>query len=296
MRCFIVSVALCAAAMVSQARAAETSFDSHGVRIAYLDEGQGEALVLLHGFSLSAREMWSQPPWATEPIVPELAKHYRVIAPDLRGHGASDKPHDAAQYGGDMAEDVVRLLDHLGVDKAHVVGYSMGATIAGKLLADHPDRLLSATFGGGGPLVRPSAACREVFDATAEALERGEGFAPLLVALTPAGQPRPSAFQASLTSRVMLGGKDQAALAAVMRSQPRLEVAEQDLAQRSVPALFVYGSREAPWKVELIATAAAALPHAEIVVLDGRDHMSTVASRDFWVAVEDFVAAHGESF
>jgi pimeloyl-ACP methyl ester carboxylesterase len=131
-------------------RAEEKTFDSNGVKIAYLDEGKGEAVVLLHGFGGSAPEMWTKLPFAKAQFITAL-KGYRAIAIDHRGHGKSDKPHDPKKYGKEMAEDVVRLMDHLKVKKAHVVGYSMGAFIAGRLMASHPDRLLSVTFGGGGP-------------------------------------------------------------------------------------------------------------------------------------------------
>jgi pimeloyl-ACP methyl ester carboxylesterase len=278
--------------MMPAARAAEQAFDSGGVRIAYLDEGRGEALVLLHGFSVSATEMWMRAPFAPQPIIPVLADQYRVIAPDLRGHGGSDKLNDPAQYGCEMAEDVIRLLDRLGVSKAHVVGYSMGATVAGKLLTSHPERVLSVTFGGGGPLVRPPQSVLDAMNETAASLERGEGFGRLVMTLAPAGQPKLSPFKAALISKIMLRGKDQRALAAVMRSQPRLEVTEAELAGNEVPALFVYGGREAKCKIDLIEGAMRALPEADVVVINGRDHMSTVASPKFWAAVLDFAGAH----
>ena len=113
----------------SGARAEEKSFDSDGVRVAYFDEGQGEAVVLLHGFATSSEEMWTRMPLATTQFVSAL-KGYRVLAVDFRGHGKSDKPHDPKMYGKELAEDVVRLLDHLKIKKAHVVGYSMGAVVA----------------------------------------------------------------------------------------------------------------------------------------------------------------------
>ncbi len=283
---------LLAAAVACEVRSAEHAFDSNGVNIAYIDEGGGEAIVLLHGFGASAAEMWTGLPFAPTPLIPLLAKEYRVIAPDLRGHGNSDKPHDATKYGCEMAEDVVRLLDHLDVPKAHVVGYSMGATVAGKLLASHPDRLLSVTFGGGGPLFRPSQEFSDAFNATASSLERGEGYGPLVIALTPEGAPKPSEFQAAIISSLLLKGKDQKGLAAVMRSQSRLEVTEAELAANTVPVSFVYGGREAPCKVDLIAGALEVLPEAEVTVIDGRDHVSTVGSPEFREAILKFARAH----
>ena len=84
-------------------------------------------------------------------IIDTLAKDFRVIALDCRGHGKSDKPHDATKYGNEMIEDVARLMDHLNIPKAHIVGYSMGGAITGKFITMHPDRVLTAVFGGSVP-------------------------------------------------------------------------------------------------------------------------------------------------
>jgi pimeloyl-ACP methyl ester carboxylesterase len=79
-----------------------------------------------------------------------LAKHYQVIALDVRGHGLSDKPMKEDAYGPELVEDVARLLDHLKIKKAHIVGYSMGGIIAANFIARHPDRVLTGTLGGMG--------------------------------------------------------------------------------------------------------------------------------------------------
>jgi pimeloyl-ACP methyl ester carboxylesterase len=121
------------------------TFDSNGVKIQYAVQGKGQPVVLIHGLYSSALVNWGLPG-----ISEALAKDYQVIALDARGHGASDKPDDEKAYGTEMAEDVVRLLDHLKIKKAHVVGYSMGGMIAGKLLATHPDRIESCVLGGMG--------------------------------------------------------------------------------------------------------------------------------------------------
>ncbi|MBI4615024.1 MAG: alpha/beta fold hydrolase, partial [Planctomycetes bacterium] len=96
-------------------------FDSAGVTIRYDVRGEGEPVLLIHGLNASARLNWELPG-----ITARLAKNYRVIALDNRGHGGSGRPVGEEEYGVKMAEDAVRLLDHLGVEKAHVVGYSMG--------------------------------------------------------------------------------------------------------------------------------------------------------------------------
>jgi pimeloyl-ACP methyl ester carboxylesterase len=108
-------------------------------------EGKGEPVVLIHGWLASARLNWDLPG-----ITAMLAKDYQVIAMDVRGHGLSDKPTEESAYGPELVGDVTRLLDHLHIKKAHIVGYSMGGIIAGNFIARHPDRVLSGTLGGMG--------------------------------------------------------------------------------------------------------------------------------------------------
>jgi pimeloyl-ACP methyl ester carboxylesterase len=120
-------------------------FDSAGVKIHYVVEGAGEPVILIHGLYSSAMMNWNVPGTTAE-----LAKHYRVIALDCRGHGQSGKPEAEGSYGTNMVEDVVRLMDHLHIAKAQVVGYSMGGMIAMKLEATHPDRVSAIVLGGMG--------------------------------------------------------------------------------------------------------------------------------------------------
>ena len=120
-------------------------FESEGVRIRHVDLGRGEPIVLVHGFTGSIEG------WNRGGILGSFARDYRVVALDCRGHGKSDKPHEPKMYGSHMADDVLRLMDHLRIRKAHIVGYSMGARITGYLLAKHPDRMISATLGASPP-------------------------------------------------------------------------------------------------------------------------------------------------
>jgi pimeloyl-ACP methyl ester carboxylesterase len=121
------------------------TFDAKGVKIHYLTAGKGEAVVLIHGLYSSAGINWR-----LTGVMGELARDHQVIALDLPGHGFSAKQTDKDAYGVQMVEDVVLLLDHLKIKKAHVVGYSLGGMITGKLMAKHPDRVLSGTLGGMG--------------------------------------------------------------------------------------------------------------------------------------------------
>ncbi|MDR3404195.1 MAG: alpha/beta hydrolase [Chthoniobacter sp.] len=120
-------------------------FDSAGVKIHYTVQGTGQPVILIHGLYASGQMNWGAPG-----IIDDLAQHYRVIALDCRGHGQSDKPTGDADYGIKMVDDVVRLMDHLQLPSANIVGYSMGGMIALKLAAAHPDRVRSVVLGGMG--------------------------------------------------------------------------------------------------------------------------------------------------
>ena len=129
-------------------------FLSDGIKIAYLDRlpaagapPRDRPVLLIHGFASHTDMNWVSTGW-----VSHLAEAgYRVISIDNRGHGRSGKPHDSEAYSaGIMAEDARRLLDHLGVPRAHVIGYSMGARIAALLAVGHPELVDHLVLGGLG--------------------------------------------------------------------------------------------------------------------------------------------------
>jgi pimeloyl-ACP methyl ester carboxylesterase len=128
-------------------------FDSGGVKIHYTVSGKGAPVILIHGLLASAKLNWEWPG-----VIAELTNSHRVIAMDCRGHGASGRPVGADQYGVKMVDDVVRLMDHLELRKADVVGYSMGGMITMKLLVLHPERVHSAVLGGMGWMSRATSA------------------------------------------------------------------------------------------------------------------------------------------
>jgi pimeloyl-ACP methyl ester carboxylesterase len=262
------------------AAAPDEFFDSDGVKIHYQVWGKGDPVVLVHGFTISIDG------WVRLGIVDKLDDDFKVIALDLRGHGKSDKPHDPAAYGDEMAEDVVRLLDHLGIEKAHVVGYSLGAVITLKLVTMHPERFLSATIGGAG--WRPPGQDSGV-SGLAESLESGNGIAPLMIALTPAGQPTPSPEQIKMANQMVMATNDPLALAAVIRSLDGLSVSEDAARKIAVPMLAVVGEVD-PLRagVDLLDEM---LPEeeVEVVVLPGKDHGTAIADPALAQSVRDFV-------
>ena len=128
------------------------TFRNNDVEIAYLDEGldgakQAEPILLIHGFASNRTVNWVNPGWVST----LAAAGRRVIALDNRGHGQSSKLYDPAAYHtGRMAEDAVALLDHLKIERADILGYSMGARIAAFMAAAYPSRVRSAILGGLG--------------------------------------------------------------------------------------------------------------------------------------------------
>src|SRR6478672_12270595 len=123
------------------------SFHHGAVEIAYLDEGEGEPILLVHGFASSKNVNWVYPTW-----VSELKKNgRRVIALDNRGHGDSEKLYEPEAYHiGTMASDVSALMDHLNIERADIMGYSLGSRMTAWLARNQPKRLRSAIFGGIG--------------------------------------------------------------------------------------------------------------------------------------------------
>jgi pimeloyl-ACP methyl ester carboxylesterase len=257
-------------------------FDSGGVKIRYTDEGKGEPVLLIHGFGVDEELQWLLPG-----IAKALAKDYRVIAYDNRGHGKSDKPHDAKKYGAEMVEDAVRLLDHLKIKKAHVVGYSMGAMITGKLLVAHPDRLQTATLGGAAPSVQ-NAQRSKFMDTLAKSLEEGKGAGPLFEALTPPGKPRPTAEQIEQFNKFFLGRNDPKALAAVVRGWGSLVVTDAELKANRVPTLALVGAND-PLKKGVDALEGH-MSNLKVVVIPDADHITAVGRPEFISALGTFLA------
>jgi pimeloyl-ACP methyl ester carboxylesterase len=260
-------------------------FDSSGVKIRYVTAGKGEPVVLLHGW-MSDSGMWGR--LDTNPA----AKEYQLIAVDLRGHGKSDKPHEAEKYGPEMAEDVVRLLDHLKLPKAHLVGYSMGAIVAGKVAATHPDRVLSVVYGGQAPILtgKVKTDAREI-DVFAKAVDEGKDLGVYVQGVFPGGD-KLTPEQAGKIAKILYGDKDVKAFAAAGRGIKDLDVTGDQLKKCNAPVLFVHGSKEAEATKERAATILKLLGRGELKVIEGADHMSTLTNPEFGKAVDGFLRAN----
>ncbi len=266
------------------AAAEDRFFDSSGVKIRYVVEGEGEPVLLIHGFTVDLDRQWRAPG-----IVEALAKNHRVIAYDNRGHGKSDKPHDPQQYGLVMVEDAMRLLDHLQAKRAHVVGYSMGATITNNLILIHPDRVISATLGGAAAPLQ-GAGEPNFDDEFAQDIESGKGITRLAQFLTPPGRPLPTEEQMKAINAGFYGRNDAKALAAVIRSLRALNVPEAKAQANEIPVLALIGSLDPlTGRVEKMG---AKLKGMSTIVIDGADHMNTPGRPEFAKELMAFLEKH----
>jgi pimeloyl-ACP methyl ester carboxylesterase len=279
-------------ALVLVARAAlaqDQFFDSNGVRIRYVDRGTGAPIVLLHGNGGSLQG------WIDTGIVANLERGYRVIALDARGHGQSGKPREVAAYGQQMGLDMIRLMDHLRVPRAHLVGYSMGASIIGKLLTTHPDRFLTATMGGSTGRFKFTPAEAERLEREAAEKERECVSRSQMARLAPLGQAPPSEADIKARSAACLAdpNQDRFALAALHRGMKDLAVTFDQVRAVSVPTLGIVGSLDgylADFK-ELQTLR----PAMRLVVIDGASHggpKGAMARPEFVAAVREFLATH----
>jgi pimeloyl-ACP methyl ester carboxylesterase len=281
----IAAAVVLVALVLSAARAAEDQyFDSNGVKIHYIIEGQGEPVLLVHGFTGSIPVQWGVPG-----ILSKLSKDYQVIALDNRGHGKSDKPYDAKQYGPEMVSDVVRLLDHLKIPKAHVVGYSMGGFMTGYMLATYPDRLITATLGGAG-WSQTNDARMSFIGELADSLDAGKGIGPLIVRLTPADRPKPTDEQINAINQMLMLTNDSKALAACIRGMTGLAVPEEKLRANKVPTLCLIGDKD-PLKAG-VDEMQKVMANLTVEIVKDTDHMTAFRSPAFIADLQTFLASH----
>jgi pimeloyl-ACP methyl ester carboxylesterase len=268
----------------------EGSFDSDGVDIAYTDMGgDGEPVVLLHSF-LSSSDMWTNAGF-------EPSEDFRYIALDLRGHGDSGKPEDPDAYGLEMAEDVVRLMDHLGIEDAHVVGYSVGAEIALRLAAEHPERLRSLVVAGSG--WSDPAKEGEVYSGVAMGLAASPTIRDLVLAGMPEDIPQEQLdflFGSMEAHGVDLDYDGTAGLAGVAGSMGEiLGLTEEDLAVIDVPVLGVVSENDS--ERPNIERMEGVVPDFELVLIPAGptgepdlDHLGAVLDPTFESSIVEFLS------
>lgn len=258
--------------MLSPSRTAKhphmPSFRKDDVEIAYLDEGEGEPIVLIHGFASTKEVNWLLTSWVT--TLTKVGR--RAIALDNRGHGASTKLYDPAAYhSAIMAEDVRALLDHLEIERADLMGYSMGSRIAAFLSVEHPARVRSAILGGLGIRLVEGVGLPE---SIAEALE-----APTVADVKDPTRRTFRVFAEQTRS-------DLRALAACIRGS-RQTLSRAEVASIMAPVLVAVGTKD---KVAGDAHELAVLiPRARALDIPDRDHMLAVGDKVFKAAAIDFL-------
>jgi pimeloyl-ACP methyl ester carboxylesterase len=246
-------------------------FSSAGISIAYEVHGEGRPILLIHGFGSSGKVNWIDTGW-----VEALAgAGYQPITFDNRGHGASRKLYDAQlYYAHEMARDAKRLLDHLGIARAPIMGYSMGARIAAYLMLQDPGAVSCAVWGGMGlNLISGLEDSEEIISAlTAESLDQVTG-------------------RTGRQFRIFADHNkaDRAALAACMVNS-REPMREADVRRISQPVLVAVGSDD-----DMAGSAgglAALLPQGEAFTIERRDHMRATGDKQFKAAALEFLARH----
>ncbi len=243
-------------------------FNSDGVEIAYVDEGAGPPILLIHGFASHIGMNWRTPGWITTLV----DAGYRVVAFDNRGHGQSQKLYDLDKYGAPiMAEDARRLLDHLAIESADVMGYSMGARITAFLAMRHRERVRRIVFGGlGYNMVRGMAGTGPI----AHALEAAS--------IDEVTNPTARTFRAFAEQTK----SDLKALAACIRSS-RDPISVEDLRTLDVPVLVAVGSEDVVGgPAQKLADL---LPNGQAFEIEGRDHMKAVGDERYKQAVLEFL-------
>ncbi len=256
------------------------SFNSGGVKIQYHEAGEGPPLFLLHGFALDGKMQWRG-------VVSELTNNYRVIVPDHRGHGGSDKPKGKEHYGRHMVDDVIRLMDHLEIKRARIAGMSMGGFITVAVAAIYPERISCGFVGAAGwvdPMTEP------VFDEeVALAFERGEGFDRLNQMLNPENDPEAGGgWLGKLFFNLMIGDQDPMVLASVYRGMADVAITSEMIASSPVELLTVIGDKDGllPRAHALDAISA----KHNLIIVKNKDHGSIGTADEFDTAMQLFLA------
>ncbi|MBY0268906.1 MAG: alpha/beta hydrolase [Burkholderiales bacterium] len=238
--------------------------DANGVKIRYIDTGRGEAIVLLHGGTSNLES------WTSRGVVDNLAKDFRVIAFDARGHGKSDSPHDPAAYGRQQALDVVRILDALKIGRAHIIGFSLGSSTVAQLLTLHPERFLTGVQVAGAGR-SPQEANNPRIETEAAEIARDCISRSRVMRQAPAGmKPSEEEIQQRMAACRTDRNFDQLATAASLRGYRDQAVTAEQMAAVKVPTLGIVGTLDHTLKD--MQELKKLRPSMKLVLLEGVSH------------------------
>ena len=193
-----------------------------------------------------------------------------------------------------MGQDIIRLMDYLKVPKAHIMGYSMGASITAQQVTKSPERFLTVILGGATGRIGWSDEDQKLVNVVSAELDQGS-VTSLILALWPTNQAKPSANADELKaiSAKLLEGNDSKALAAIFRSLPDQIVSLAEMAAINVPTLGIVGTLDPAKK--RFEELKAALPQMKLVLIEGAPHIGALARPEFIKAVKEFLVAHPAS-
>lgn len=258
-----------AAARPALLTAADQELTAGDVTLRYRDAGTGDPVVLIHGYSAALESMAA---------IGAALPQYRTVALDVRGFGRSSKFPEPARFGQSIVDDVVRLMDHLKIARAHVLGHSMGALIAANVAARYPDRVTSATLVAG-PFYADEATFTRETQRWVTDLENGAGLKNFMLWLFPTFKPQ----MAEMFNAQAMKTNDLPSLIAVMRSLPKLTVA--GLPKNGNRVLLVAGTGDPLFP--LSTAFAKQSPGARIVEISGADHVNVITNAEAVTAIRE---------
>ena len=249
-----------ATATPSLATAPDQQFTSGDVTIRYRDLGTGDPIVFIHGYTASLESMIA--------VANALPAEHRKVALDVRGFGKSTKFGDASKFGQLMVDDVIHLMDSLKIQRAHLVGHSMGALIAANVVARYPDRVSTAALVAG-PFWDEQQIAVESKRWTTD-LENGAGLTNFALWLLPGITPQ----AAAMTNAGMLKANDLPSLTESMRALPRLKIT--GLPKNGDKALLIAGTVDPLFPT---STSFAKLsPGSKIIEVQGANHVNVITN------------------
>jgi pimeloyl-ACP methyl ester carboxylesterase len=249
-------------------------FDCDGVNLHYLERGAGPPVILIHSMASNIQHSWIDTAW-----MEHLRSAFRVIALDCRGHGLSGKSYDPDFYTADrMADDVVHLLEHLGIARVLLAGYSMGACVALNMAVRYPGRVRAMVIGGVSSRAY-KVPPRDELERMVEILNADD---------TSAYTDKAALFMRSFCIK---NGNDPKALAAFSMHR-RPDVEQSQLASIRAPVLIMAGTRDAV--VQGVDDLVVSIPGARLMKLAGRTHLDALSDPLFKQAAAEFFAGAPE--